>query len=395
MSAVESTRTTGTGELDATILWGAPVRLDPQPTPPAAPAAAAPVSLPSSPASADFAPVSWWHSDPAPAAASSDFAAHARDIFDRVDTDSDGYLSEGELDAAMTNDSFSGRDAAAVVALAERREALEELANDELGDEDDGVTRADLDAMEALATDNEERAQTENTYDGARNRIRNAETTLYSDGISSRCVRQEQLGDCYFLAAVASLADANPQAIRDMIQDNGDGTYTVTFPGHDPVTVDRPTDAELGRYADGRRGLWVPVLEKGYAAMRRRDDLVTTSGGRRNIEGDSDAQGIQDVTGHGSTTRYTLANGNEGLRDDIRTAISEGRIVTAGIRPLLWGDRDGLPGGHAYSVLGVDADGNIRVRNPWGTGGPNGDGTYTFTPDEFGTRFTDVEIQDR
>jgi len=47
--------------------------------------------------------------------------------------------------------------------------------------------------------------------------------------IDANDVRQGHLGDCAFMAALASLADRDPEVIRRMIRDNGDGTYTVTF----------------------------------------------------------------------------------------------------------------------------------------------------------------------
>ena len=37
------------------------------------------------------------------------------------------------------------------------------------------------------------------------------------------------MGDCYFIAAMGSIADTDPQAIENMFIDNGDGTYTVRF----------------------------------------------------------------------------------------------------------------------------------------------------------------------
>ena len=50
-----------------------------------------------------------------------------------------------------------------------------------------------------------------------------------SAGPSYKDLQQGELGDCYFLSALASIADASPQAIKNMFIDNGDGTYTVRF----------------------------------------------------------------------------------------------------------------------------------------------------------------------
>ena len=40
---------------------------------------------------------------------------------------------------------------------------------------------------------------------------------------------QGEMGDCYLITALGTLADSNPAAIENMIINNGDGTYTVRF----------------------------------------------------------------------------------------------------------------------------------------------------------------------
>jgi len=42
-------------------------------------------------------------------------------------------------------------------------------------------------------------------------------------------VKQAGLGDCALMAAMAALAETRPGLIRQMIRDNKDGSYTVTF----------------------------------------------------------------------------------------------------------------------------------------------------------------------
>ena len=40
---------------------------------------------------------------------------------------------------------------------------------------------------------------------------------------------QGELGDCYFISSLGTIAESNPAAIQNMFINNGDGTYTVRF----------------------------------------------------------------------------------------------------------------------------------------------------------------------
>ncbi len=40
---------------------------------------------------------------------------------------------------------------------------------------------------------------------------------------------QGELGDCYFISSLGTIANEDPAAIEDMFINNGDGTYTVRF----------------------------------------------------------------------------------------------------------------------------------------------------------------------
>lgn len=97
-------------------------------------------------------------------------------------------------------------------------------------------------------------------------------------------VNQGGLGDCWFMSSLAALAQANPQAIMDMVRDNGDGTYTVMlfFPDEwQAVVVDadfpvgsdgRPLFAGKDDYCDA---LWPLLVEKAAAQL---------AGGYENLE---------------------------------------------------------------------------------------------------------------
>jgi hypothetical protein len=95
------------------------------------------------------------------------------------------------------------------------------------------------------------------------------------DSIKAQIVQQD-VYDCRFLAALASLAatDRGRQRIFNMFTNNGDGTVTVTFARGIRVTVQPLTHLESRLYARTRMtgqssgGTWLPLLEKAYGQYR-------------------------------------------------------------------------------------------------------------------------------
>lgn len=99
-------------------------------------------------------------------------------------------------------------------------------------------------------------------------------------GVNPESIIQGQICDCKFLSAVAALvaSDTGRRKVMEMIRDNHNGTYTVSFVGvPEPITVTAPTRQELfysartsnenGYYRFGN-GIWLPVLEKAYGTYR-------------------------------------------------------------------------------------------------------------------------------
>ncbi len=94
-------------------------------------------------------------------------------------------------------------------------------------------------------------------------------------GISPESVRQGGLGSCYFHSTVAALAQSNPQLLKGMITDNGNGTYTVQFQDGKKETV-YPEDLRFARTSrfDRSDGQWVGVLFRAYAQRVLRESLL-------------------------------------------------------------------------------------------------------------------------
>lgn len=130
-------------------------------------------------------------------------------------------------------------------------------------------------------------------------------------------IKQGAIGDCYFPAALGALAAKDPQAIKNAIKDNGDGTYSVRFyeGGNRRRPVDIQVDGALYTRSWGgpmygqslgtgtnpaTMELWFPLIEKAYAQWK---------GGYQKIgEGDVAGRVLSEITGRPSTGRASRAS---------------------------------------------------------------------------------------
>ena len=197
-----------------------------------------------------------------------------------------------------------------------------------------------------------------------------------TNSVDPNDVQQGYLGDCYFLAAVASLAKTDPGAIKKLIKDNGDGTYDVTLHvykywiswNRSPVTVkvkpEFPVD-ENGNPAYARLGdqeLWVMLLEKAYAQYQ---------GSYQDIHGGYVEKAMGLLTGEDGDVYKMKSYSAKEIEEMITEALEDKRMVAADTKgnddsqqtKLKDGQR--VVHGHSYAVMGVSG-GKIKLRNPWG-----------------------------
>jgi hypothetical protein len=311
------------------------------------------------------------------------FTRDARAAFGAIDRNTDGTLSTRELNAAMGSPQFKQGQAAAVVAMREGVDAIEDLSNDERSLETKGITKKDLDQFDRLKDDSPIRSNAISTHGLAVWRISATNRELYAKGdlsVRGQSVEQGNLGDCYFVAAVSGQAALDPASIKD----NQDGTYTVTFPDRKPVTIQAPTDAEIGRYSTGSDdGLWVKVLEKAYTQVRNRSRLIKRQDPYKAIEGGFHFQGIRAMTGKSPSYGAVPVMSEAKIVSFVKDGQKNSRLMTISTGKWPGRDRtkaDNLPSGHVYTVMGYNAEKNtIRIRNPWGSGG-DGQGYHDLTP---------------
>jgi Calpain family cysteine protease len=219
--------------------------------------------------------------------------------------------------------------------------------------------------------------------------LRRAHGPLFDHDVSARDVGQGNLGDCFFLASIAAVAQRRPDLVRRAIHDNGDDTYTVHFKDrhadgsvHDvPVTVDDllPMKGTHPAFAEGRAGdrrgpeIWPAILEKAYAVYR---------GGYQVLDrGGSAAHALEALTGapcdhfdvhdlHEDEVWQRLADATRAGRPMV-----SGTTTAKGLRRATEEKDDGgFFEEHDYTLLGVEerAEGRfVKLRNPWGDRSPH------------------------
>jgi hypothetical protein len=339
--------------------------------------------------------------DPQAEGIATPFTTDARAVFAKVDADRNGTLSTAELTKAMRSPDYKQGQAAAVGAMHRYVDDIEDLSNDERFLETKGITQQDLNQFDKLKIDSDLGGKVRGNYSWGKVTIQRANRELFPKGtasITGTAVEQGSLGDCYFLAGVSGLAAIKPEAIKQMITANQDGTYTVTFPGRKAVTVTAPTDAEIGQYViSGQNGLWLNVLEKAYAQSRNDSRLFAKGDMYKAIEGGYGKQSIRALTGNAADmSRISLLSHSQ-LLAKVSQAQADGRLMTIATGHPFGRSTtkaNGLPTGHEYTMMGYDATTRkYQIRNPWATGGTKGDGVLQLTAEEVKQNFATLTVE--
>jgi len=210
---------------------------------------------------------------------------------------------------------------------------------------------------------------------------------LFNGTPSHLDTRQGMLGDCYLIASFGSLADSNPDAVRNMFIDNGDGTYTVRFYSKygngqtagiaDYVTVNRqlPTDARgllvysnTGSYANDRNlSIWIALAEKAYAQWNETGNEGRDGTNRYgSINGGNPYYVFSQVIGY-EASNYAFSDANKQTLINVMTSR---KAVVLGTNVSV--STPGLVGCHAYMMVGYTASNDsFTLYNPWGFCNPN------------------------
>jgi len=226
---------------------------------------------------------------------------------------------------------------------------------------------------------------------------RNAVGNLFSTAPALTDARQGALGDCYFIASLASIASENVNAIRNMFIDNDDNTFTIRFFGGalgyksvnglvtagfvsgagvaDYITVNRslPTYSN-GTLAYSGNGLsassttaplWIALAEKAYAQWNQTRNAGRDGTNRyASIEGGWMSNTNAQILGYNSTNHSMSSTSKQTLVN----AVNTNQSVTIGST----NSASALVQGHAYIVTGYNSSTDtFTLHNPWGVSHPS------------------------
>eukprot|EP00904_Undaria_pinnatifida_P010244 jgi/Undpi1/634/HiC_scaffold_10.g04098.m1 len=232
---------------------------------------------------------------------------------------------------------------------------------------------------------------------------------LFNQGVHPEDVKQGALGDCWLVAAMATLAGTMPGAIKKLFVNSERGKYRVrlfdiTQNRWRVITVDDLIPTRHGQPIFAKpngKELWVVLLEKAIAKF---------CGSYSSIAGGFEAWGLKVLTGNHVFTFKRLKPVSKGAdgqwrryeflfkpsKDDIRDAASVGTDEVYDSEKF-WGvlltyakgrkgamccsiagavmereRRDGLIENHAYSIMNavsIHGEKLVQLRNPWGKKG--------------------------
>lgn len=332
--------------------------------------------------------------------------------FDEIDKNKDGYMTRRELEKADLDSTTL--------------QFIEKEYGDIQGAKLDGfwsgISRADL----AEYREDEGKHYAESDESLVLNAIRDTQSTqqrLAAFGITEDTrfnfdftydrIQQSDAGSCYLISVLASAARNSPETLENLIKDNNNGTYTVTFPGdrENPVTVKAPTEAELGLFrhtrTPNRNQMWVAIMEKAYGEWRLEhgDMREQRLSEKEKLAYDAAGQGgyidtvTRLVTGvEPEVTRLKRSSG-PALEARFEKAFASGNQHNMTITTQTTDSgqtQSGYFGKHAYSILDFDAEreggASILLRNPWGEGKDSPRGEFWVKVDDLYKDFKIVVI---
>ena len=201
---------------------------------------------------------------------------------------------------------------------------------------------------------------------------------LWGTGPALNDIRQGNLGDCFLMASLDSLAYSEPSRLYQIAVDLGDGTYAVRFVRSGVVSYVRVSgDVSTQQAAvTSTGGLWVDMIEKAYAYYRAGSNTFASlnTGWMYNTLQDLGCAAFNIII---PLAANETAATDAALATQINAALLADQGLSIGTPPTIAASAP-LIGSHAYAVIGAFYDSvagswEVKLRNPWGFDGAGND----------------------
>jgi hypothetical protein len=320
------------------------------------------------------------------------FVASAQALFPKIDENSDNRLSAVEIDHAMAQTGYTNEESATLVML---RRSLPQLSTCHK-DVDDSATSLAPGAKKAP-----ELLSREDLIDFEKNGIPNDSKTtanlnrqlsgltkqaaaitpagpLAEEDFDPMAVKQGRAGSCVMLSTEAGVTT---ETIRNMFQDNNDGTFLVKFLDGKSETVKDLTPTERLYHAkSGDGGRWPGLMEIAMGQRLAKVKPPADGSVRTSVNGQPYAETIPAFSGK-TAVAYQLNDISIARTREILTlmAAQDGPFICA-TRSVVKGNdaaisveslNTGIANNHAYSITGPKYDpktDEVFLRNPWHAG---------------------------
>ncbi|MDN5822035.1 MAG: C2 family cysteine protease [Brachybacterium sp.] len=187
---------------------------------------------------------------------------------------------------------------------------------------------------------------------------------------------QGSIGDCYLLSSLQSLAQRDPDFLREHVKEVEPGVYEVTmYDEHGDRVVYQVESVQEGgvRGADGDQSVY-SLYERAYT--------MHLDARGEDINGGYPEDAMETLTGRSADAYDSLSI------DELAEQIDRGHLVNADTGGMDDPSHDNIVGNHAYTVSSVDTEaGTVTVTNPWTAGDPNAPKNVTMSHEEYRETF--------
>jgi len=218
-----------------------------------------------------------------------------------------------------------------------------------------------------------------------------------TNAISLDDIHQGQLGDCFLLSPIGELAMQDPSFIQNMIQNNGNGTETVTLYLDRSGRIPLPGDTNLVAHqvtinntfssssvnnagqdvVGNQQEIWPQVLEKAVATLEGGYNAIANGG--------NPAEAMEELTGLAA-----YAFNPTSLSASLLSAFSAAHDMITFDTSSNSGLGYNLVSDHAYmfeKVVGSGSSASVQLANPWGVDQPS-----LIPVSQFAKNFVEIDV---